>query len=184
MLKNPSLNLEHTKNKMEGSLHDEELTKTLNEYMKPNSAPDINGFTVKFMRAFSDSLTPLLREAVNSLNHRVKMTSTFHIAILTLLLKSVKYPTNLGSYGPISLLSVLYMIASWALSNRLKNALPYIIVSQQKAYVPNDNIGSVLLNLLSLIEDCNRKKILRANAFDWLQEGFQQYQPIICWKNT
>ena len=44
------------------------------------------------------------------------------------------------------------------ISNPLKNAVPYIIGSQQKAYVPNDNKGSILLNLLVLIEDCKRKK--------------------------
>ena len=93
------------------------------------------------------------------MNQNGKMTSTFHIAILKLLLKSGKDPTNPGSYRPISLLSVLYKIANCAVSNHLKNALPNIIGPQQKAYMPNDNIGSVLLNLLSPIEDCNRKKV-------------------------
>ena len=123
--------------------------------IKPNSAPGIDGF----IKAFRDSWKPLLREAVNSMNSNGKMSSTLRIAIIKLLLKSGKDPTSPGSFHPISLLSVLYNIASCAISNHLKKALPNVIVKQPKAYVPNDNIGSVLLNLLSLIEECNRKKI-------------------------
>ena len=75
------------------------------------------------------------------------------------MLKSGKDSTSPGSYRPLGLLSVLYKVESCAISNRLKKTIPFLIGKQQKAYVANDNIGSVLLNLLSLIEDCNRKKI-------------------------
>ena len=52
---------------MEGNLQDAELNKSLMEDMKPNSAPGIDGFTVKFIRVFWDSVRLLLREAVNSM---------------------------------------------------------------------------------------------------------------------
>ena len=122
------------------------------EDMKPNSAPGIDGLTVKFIRVFWDSLIELLRVAVNSMNKKGKITSTLCLAIIKLLLKSGKDPTNPSSYRPISLLSVLYKISSCAIRNRFKKAIPFLIGKQQKAYVANDNIGSVLLNLLSLIE--------------------------------
>ena len=118
---------EHVINEMEGNLSDEELSKALMNDMKPNSAPGIDGFNVKFIKAFWDSLKPLLREAVNSMNSKGKMSSTLRIAIMKLLLKSGKDPTSPGSFHPISLLSVLYKIASCAISNRLKKALPYVI---------------------------------------------------------
>ena len=116
---------------MEGNLEDDELTKALLEDMKPNSAPGIDGFTVKFIRAFWDSLGPLLRDAVNFMNTQGKMTTTLRIAIMKLLLKSGKDPTSPGSFCRISLLSVLYKVASCAIINRLKKALPYIIAKQQ-----------------------------------------------------
>ena len=43
---------DNTKKEMEGDLKDIELNKALMEDMKPNSAPGIDGFTVKFIRAF------------------------------------------------------------------------------------------------------------------------------------
>merc|ERR1711895_138629 len=50
--------------------------------------------------------------------------------------------------GLLLLLSVIYKLFSCAIKNRLK-----------KAYVENDNIGSVLLNLLTSMKKSNEKKI-------------------------
>ena len=96
------------------------LNKALLTDMKLNSAPGIDGFTVKFIRAFWDHLRPILREAVNNMKEKGKMSATLRTAIMKLLLKSGKDPTSTGSFRPISLLSVLYKIASCAISNRLK----------------------------------------------------------------
>ena len=78
---------------------------------------------------------------------------------MKLLQKGNKDHTNPNSFRPISLLSVIYKIASCAISNRLKKTLPTIIGKQQKAYIPNDNIGICLLNLLSTINHCNKNKL-------------------------
>ena len=79
---------------MEGELKDIELNKALMEDMKPNSAPGIDCFTIKFIRVFWDSLRDLLRVAVKSMHKKRKMTSTLHLAIIKLLLKSGKDPTD------------------------------------------------------------------------------------------
>ena len=78
---------------------------------------------------------------------------------MKLLQKGNKDPTNPNSFRPISLLSVIYKIASGSISNRLKKTLPVIIGKQQKTYVSNDNIGTFLLNILSTINHCNRNKL-------------------------
>ena len=44
------------------------------------------------------------------------------------------------------------------MTNRLKKCLGRIIGRDQKAYVEKDNIGAVLLNILALIGEVNRKK--------------------------
>ena len=92
------LTSDHIKTQIEGKLNDDELSKALMEDMKPNSAPGIDGFTVKFIKAFWDSLRPLLREAVNSMNSKGTMSSTLRIAIIKLLLKSGKDPTSPCSF--------------------------------------------------------------------------------------
>ena len=81
---------ENIKMEMEGKLKDDELNKALLTDMKPNSAPGIDGFTVKFIRAFWDHLRPILREAVNNMKEKGKMSATLRTAIMKLLLKSGK----------------------------------------------------------------------------------------------
>ena len=87
-----------------------------------------------------------------------KLTTTLRTALMKLLKKN-KDPTNPNSFRSISLLSVIYKVASCAISKRLKKTLPIIIGKQQQVYVPNDNIGTYLLNLLSTINHCNKNKL-------------------------
>ena len=126
--------------------------------MKPNSATVIDGFTVKFLRTFWPVLAPPITSAANEMKRKGKITTTLKTAIMKLLQKGNKDPTNPNSFRPISLLSVIYKIASCAISNRIKKTLPVIIGIQQKAYVPNHNIGTCLLILLSTIQHCNKNK--------------------------
>ena len=93
------------------------------------------------------------------MNLKGSLTPTLKSTTLKLLRKGDKDATLPENYRPISLLSVFYKIASCAISNRVKKALPFIIGKQQKAYVSNDNIGTVLINILGLIEHCNANKV-------------------------
>ena len=57
------------------------------------------------------------------------------------------------------MLSAFYKIAICIITNIIKKVIPLVIGKQQKAYAPDDNIGSVLINLLSIIQEYNQKKI-------------------------
>ena len=63
------------------------------------------------------------------------------------------------NFCPISLLSEFYKIASFVITNKIRKVIPLVIGKQQKAYVPDDNIGSLLINLLSIMQEYNQKKI-------------------------
>ena len=143
------------KKEIEGNLTKEELTQALFHNMKPHSAPGIDGFSVAFVRNFWTSLDDLVWLSINNMKAKGKLSSTFKAAILKLLRKGDKDSTQAGNFCPISLLSVFYKIASSAISNRIKKMLTHIIGKQQKAYLPHDNIGSVLLNILGMIEQSN-----------------------------
>ena len=126
--------------------------------MKGNSAPGIDGFTVNFICEFWTPLGALFTNAVNTSKAKGILTITLRTAIFKLLRKGEKDPTLASNFRPISLLSVIYKLASCVITNRIKKVIPQIIGKQQKAYVPNDNIGSVLLNLLSNMKNYNDKK--------------------------
>ena len=59
-----------TKNELEGFLTQTELEETLFNDMKPNSAPGIDSFTVKFLRTFWPTLAPLITTAINEMKKR------------------------------------------------------------------------------------------------------------------
>ena len=81
------------------------------------------------------------------------------MAIMKLLRKGEKDPLEAGNYRPISLLSAFYKIASGVITRRLEKVMKKVIGRQQKAYSRVKNIGSVLINLLNVIEEVNKKKI-------------------------
>ena len=87
-----------------------------------------------------------------------KLTMTLRTALMKLLQKGDKDPTNPNNYRPISLLLAIYKLACCAISNRIKKTLKFIIGKQQKAYTSSDNIGTCLLNLLSTMLHCNKEK--------------------------
>ena len=59
----------------------------------------------------------------------------------------------------LSLLSVFYKLASGVMTRRLQKVIEKVIGVQQKAYSQERNIGSVLLNLMNLMDEANKKKI-------------------------
>ena len=58
------------KDKIEGLLIELELEESLFNNMKPNSAPGIDGFTIKFLRTFWPILAPLITNAINFMKKR------------------------------------------------------------------------------------------------------------------
>merc|ERR1711947_58051 len=63
-----------------------------------------------------------------------------------------------GNYRPISLLSIFYKLASACITKRIKPVLARLVGKEQKAYLPENNIGSVIMNLINMIHFCNTKK--------------------------
>ena len=98
----------------------------------------------------------LTREALNSLSNG--LTKTLRLAIIKILRKGSKDPTEATSYRPISLLSIFYKLASCVLTRRIKPVVEKLIGKEQKAYIKSNNIGSCILNLLNMMKFANDKK--------------------------
>ena len=143
---------------MEGPLSDSELSHTLMNSMKVASAPGIDGFTVAWLRQFWPELRTLVRLALNEMYDESAMSNMCKLAIIRLLRKGDKSPLLPGNYRPISLLSIFYKLASACITRRIKPVLARLIGAEQKAYLSENNIGSVIMNLINMIHHCNSKK--------------------------
>ena len=127
--------------------------------MKNTSAPGSDGFTVAWAKEFWNDLRDLCVESVNDCYDKKTLTTLLGTAIMKILRKGEKDPLEAGNYRPISLLSVFYKMASGAITRRLQTVIENVIGIQQKAYSQKRNIGSVMINLLNLMDEVNKKKI-------------------------
>ena len=147
------------KQALEGKLSKMELETQLMKHMKNSSAPGIDGFTVAWVKEFWGDLSDICVQAVNDSFDAESLSTLLKTAIMKILRKGEKDPLEAGNYRPISLLSVFYKMASGAITRRLQTVIENVIGIQQKAYSKERNIGSVMINLLNLMDDVNKKKM-------------------------
>ena len=144
---------------LEGKLSKAEMREQLFKHMKPASAPGQDGFTVRWVKHFWGELEDLCEASLNGCYDEMELTTMMKIAIMKILRKGEKCPLEPGNYRPISLLSVFYKIGSGCITRRLERVMPKLIGSQQKAYSRERNIGSILLNLVNMMDYVNKKKM-------------------------
>merc|ERR1711940_205788 len=147
------------KDSMEGPITKQELTTQLMEHMKPNSAPGLDGFTVAWIRHFWGDLADLCTAAVNKCYEEGELTRLLQTAIMKLLRKGEKCRLEATNYRPISLLSVFYKMASGVMTRRLETVMEKVIGRQQKAYSRTRNIGSVLYNLMNIMQKSKQERM-------------------------
>ena len=163
LLKRKTKITEQEFHEMEGKLSDFELTDTLMNSMNGASAPGIDGFTVAWLRQFWPQLRTLVRMALNEMYDETALSEMCKLAIIRLLRKGDKSPLLPGNYRPISLLSIFYKLASACITRRIKPVLARLIGKEQKAYLSENNIGSVIMNLINMIHfSIPRKRRLKS----------------------
>ena len=143
---------------MEGLMTEGELTETLNKFMKGASAPGVDGFTVNWLREFWPDFRKMVTNALNEMYGEELLSSMCREAIIRLLRKGDKNPLLPGNYRPISLLSIFYKLASATITRRIKPVLARLVGVEQKAYLSENNIGSVIINIINMIDFCNKKQ--------------------------
>ena len=127
--------------------------------MRSASAPGQDGFTVRWIRHFWGELEDLCEASLNGCYDEMELTTMMRTAIMKILRKGEKCPLEPGNYRPISLLSVFYKIGSGCITRRLEKVMPKLIGVQQKAYSRERNIGSILLNLVNMMDHVNKNKM-------------------------
>lgn len=126
--------------------------------LKVGKAPGPDGLTAEFFKCFPEEVTPLLLQMYNEAFSLGTLPPTLCQALITLILKKGKEPTDCKSYRPISLISLDIKILSKILANRLNRVISTLIHPDQVGFLCNrfasDNIRR-LINVMWTVRNNN-----------------------------
>ena len=154
----PSLS-EIEANKLEGTIEVQEATYVLKK-MKNGKSPGSDGFTVEFFKVFwTKRLNHIVVRAINDGFQKGEMSSTQKEGIITCIPKGDKPREFLKNWRPISLLNVVYKIATACIAARIKSVLHSIISEDQSGFMAGRYIGSNIRLIYDLINYCNDNNV-------------------------
>ena len=125
---------------LEGEILYSELGFALNN-MKNNKSPGLDGFTVEFFNFFWTDIGHFILQSLNYGYRNGSLSITQKQGVITCIPKQNKSRINLKNWRPISLLNVIYKLASAVISNRLKKVLDNIINENQKGFIAGRFLG-------------------------------------------
>ena len=125
---------------LEGHLKLEEISYALKN-MNNNKSPGLDGFPCEFFKVFWGKLKYFVLRSINNSFDKGILPITSRQCVISCIPKGNKPREFLKNWRPISLLSVLYKIASASIANRLKPALNKLISRSQSGFLPGRYIG-------------------------------------------
>ena len=125
--------------------------------MKNNKSPGLDGFTVEFYKFFWIDIGRYVLRSLNYGYRTGSLSITQKQGVITCIPKPNKSRMNLKNWRPISLLNVVYKLASAVISNRIKKVLDSIINENQKGFIAGRFLGeNIRLIYDALFEAKNR----------------------------
>ena len=126
--------------KNKGEMTYVEFTKALKN-LKNEKSPGLDGFTVEFFKFFWIDIGVFVLRSINYGYKTGSLSVAQKQGIITCLPKPNKCRYNLKNWRPISLLNVVYKMASAVIANQLKSTLDELIHENQKGFISGRFIG-------------------------------------------
>ena len=155
-------------NSLEGLLTLEEITKSLKN-MKNNKTPGIDGFPAEFFKVFWAKLRHFILRCLNQSFIAGTLPLTMRQCIISCLPKGDKPRQFAKNWRPISLLSVVYKIASASIANRIKPILNKLIDKTQSGFIAGRFIGEstrLVYDIMNHCENYNMNGLLMLIDFE------------------
>lgn len=130
----------HTAESLEGEILLTELSRALKD-MKNDKSPGLDGFTIEFFKFFWIDLGIFVLRSLNYGYRTGNLSVTQKQGVITCLPKPNKNRHYLKNWRPISLLNVVYKLASSVIANRIKTVLRSLIHQDQTGFVSGRFIG-------------------------------------------
>ena len=109
--------------------------------MKNEKSPGEDEFTVEFFKFFWTDLKFFILRSINYGYHIGSLSVIQEQGVITCLPKPNKSRHYLKNWSPISLLNVVYKLASSVIAKRMKTVLDKLINQDQKSFIAGRFIG-------------------------------------------
>lgn len=156
----------------------EEVIKAISS-MRAGKSPGLDGFPSEYHKKYIDKLSPILKTVFDESFSLGKLPETFNEALISLIVKKDKDPTQPGSFRPISRINVDCKILTKVLAMRQESVLAHLIYSDQVGFIKGRSSSDNVKRLLHLIQ-LNRDEstpiaafsLDAQKAFDRVEWGF------------
>ena len=135
----------------------DEMIKAMKE-MDNDKVPGPDGIPIEWYQKFKPKVYKILYEVIKEIGNK-GFTVDEGRGIISLIDKPDKNMLQLSGWRPLSLINVDGKIYSKILANRMYRVLPKLIHHDQTAFLKGRNIGSNIMDLIAVIEECEEKQI-------------------------
>ena len=163
--------------KLEGEITYAELLTALKK-MKNCKSPGNDGFTSEFFKFFWSDVGVFILRSLNYAYRTDSLSVTQKQGIITCIPKPNKSRHFLKNWRPISLLNVIYKLASSVIANRIKSVLDSIIHEDQKGFITGRFIGENVRLIYDVLFETKQQNIPGL----LLSIDFQQAFDSVSWK--
>ena len=126
---------------------------------KNKESPGIDGISAEFLKVFWGKLKILVTNAINACYLKGELSVSLRKSIITCLPKENKDRKFIKNWRPISLLCVIYKLASAALAERLKPVLDIMISQSQSGFIKGRRISESTRLIYDLMYYTEKKQI-------------------------
>ena len=156
LISSNTLSEQESKN-LEGILTLDEISAAL-KTMKNKECPGIEGFPAKIFKVFSRKLKYFVLRALNCSFESGELSMPLRQCVITCFPKGAKARQFLKKWRPVSLLSVIYKIASLSLALRLRPVLNKLISNTQSGFMTGICVGEKTRLIYDLMDYTYRNK--------------------------
>ena len=114
-------------------------------------SPGLDGFTAEFYKCYAAELAPLLLDMYNEAFETGTLPPTLMEAVITVVLKSGKNPTDCKNDRPISLLGYDEKVLSKLLSLRLNKVITLLGHPDQVGFIPKRSYADNIRRLINIM---------------------------------
>ena len=162
---------------LDGKIKYSEIAEALKN-MKNSKTPGNDGFTAEIFKFFWTDLRYFILNSLNFGYRTESLSITQKQGFITCLLKPNKSPFYLKNWRPISLVNVIYKLASSVIATRLKSVLHKVIHDDQKCFISGRCIGENIRLIYDTLFETKQQEIPGLI----LSIDFQQAFDSVSWK--